>query len=200
MANEYLSKPRMISYYNQKRIINALGKKVTTILEVGVFNSLFSNILSLEGYQVTRADFDSTLNPDMILDLQSDFELPKNTFDAIVVFQVLEHIPYEDFEKAIKKLAEATNKFLVISLPYSSEYLSLNFRSSFNRDFRGVMLQIPKFWSTKPLVDDEHYWEIGLKGYPKKRIVRSLEQTGLKIRRQYQDKLQPYHYFFVLEK
>lgn len=202
MTHEYLNKNRMISLYNQKRMINSLGKNVETVLEIGILNSLLSNLLEKEGYQVTRADFDPALNPDILVDLTASFELPKNTFDAIVLFQVLEHIPYEDFERAIKKLAKTTKRFLVISLPYNSEYLSLNLYSSFNRDFRfrGILLQIPKFWTNKPLADDEHYWEIGLKDYPKQRIVRSLEEAGLNIRRQYRDKLAPYHYFFVLEK
>lgn len=200
-ADEYLTKQRLISYYNQKRIINGLGKSVKNILEVGIFNSLFSQILALEGYQVTRADFDSTLNPDLILNLQTDFEIPSDKFDAIVLFQVLEHIPYEDFENAVKRLAAATKKYLVISLPYNTLYFTLQLHFSFTRHRpRNLLLQVPKFWSTKPVTPDEHYWEIGLKGYPKKRIVQSLEKTGLKLRREYQDPLYPYHYFFVLEK
>lgn len=200
IQQEYLTKYRLISYYNQKRIINSLGKNVKSILEIGIFNSLFSEILTKEGYQVTRADFDVNLDPDIVCDLRSDFEIPKDKFDAIVLFQVLEHIPYDDFEKAVKKLAEATKKFVVISLPYNSEYLTVQFRFSFAKRPRSLLLQIPKFWSSKPRTHDEHYWEIGLKGYPKKRIISSLEQSGLKLRREYQDPLHPYHYFFVLEK
>lgn len=197
---EYLTKSRLISYYNQKRIINSLGKDVKSILEIGIFNSLFSEILIKEGYQVTRADFDVNLEPDIILDLHKNFEITQNKFDAIVLFQVLEHISYDDFEKAVNKLAKATKKFVVISLPYNSEYFTVQFHFSFYRRPRNLLLQIPKFWSSKPLTPDEHYWEMGLKGYPKKRIITSLEQSGLKLRREYQDPLHPYHYFFVLEK
>ncbi|WP_292829998.1 class I SAM-dependent methyltransferase [Nostoc sp. JL33] len=54
----------------------------------------------------------------MILDLTTDFSLPKDKFDAIVLFQVLEHLPYPESEQALKKLGIATKKFLVISIPY----------------------------------------------------------------------------------
>ncbi|MGL4502832.1 MAG: class I SAM-dependent methyltransferase [Planktothrix sp.] len=200
MAVEYLTKLRLISYYNQKRIIQSLGKSVHKILEIGIFNSLFSEILLREGYEVVRADFDPDLKPDIILDLKSDFKIEPDTFDAIVLFQVLEHIPYEDFEAAIKKIAQATKKFVVISLPYNTLYFTLQFHFSFNQRPRSLLVQIPQFWSSKPYTPDEHCWEIGLKGYPKKRIVTSLENAGLKLKREYQDPLYPYHYFFVLEK
>ncbi|MCW6037048.1 class I SAM-dependent methyltransferase [Spirulina subsalsa FACHB-351] len=200
MPGEYLTKQRMISQYNQKRMIRLLGESVKNVLEIGIYNSLFYHLLSSEGYQVTRADFNPDLKPDFVLDLRSDFELPRDTFDAIALFQVLEHIPYEDFEKAIQRLANFTKKYIVISLPYNSSYCSVQFQLSFNRRPRSLLLQVPKFWSTKTYTPDEHYWEIGLKGYPKKRIVRSLENAGLKIRQEYQDPLYPYHYFFILEK
>ncbi len=200
MAVEYLTKLRLISYYNQKRIIQSLGKSVHKILEIGIFNSLFSEILLREGYEVVRADFDPNLKPDIILDLKSDFQIEPNTFDAIVLFQVLEHIPYEYFERAVQKIAQATKKFVVISLPYNTAYFTLQFHFSFNQRPRSLLLQIPQFWSNQPYTPDEHCWEIGLKGYPKKRIVASLENAGLKLKREYQDPLYPYHYFFVLEK
>ncbi|MCT7980285.1 class I SAM-dependent methyltransferase [Laspinema olomoucense] len=202
MAANYLTKTRVISYYNQKRLIQALGKSVHKVLEVGIFNSLLSEFLVREGYEVIRADFDPGLNPDIILDLKSDFEIAHNTFDVIVLFQVLEHIPYEDFEAAIKKIAQATKKFVVISLPYNTAYLTLQvqfFLYQYQRP-RSVLFQIPKFWSNQPFTPDEHCWEMGLKGYPKKRIIASLENAGLQLKREYQDPLEPYHYFFVLEK
>lgn len=199
MTDEYLTKNRLISYYNQVRIIKSLGKQVKDILEVGILNSLLADLLRRNGYKVTTADFDSQLQPDIVLDLRSDFLLPENKFDAVVLFQVLEHIPYENFEKALEKLASATKQFLVISLPYQAEYFSLEFHFSFAQWPKSLLLQIPKFWTSTPITKD-HYWEIGMKGYPKKLIISSFEKTGLIVKRQYQDPLYPYHYFFVLEK
>jgi len=199
IPHEYISKPRIISYYNQCRLIKVLGKEVKSILEIGIYNSLFTSMMTREGYELTTADVDPQLNADIVLNLAEEFEIPRERFDAIALFQVLEHIPYEAFEKALVRLAEFTKKFVIISLPYYSDFFTVRLEFSFLPRARHLFLQIPHFWSTKPLTD-EHYWEIGLKGYPKERIIKSIQAAGLILRRQYQDPLNPYHYFFVAEK
>ncbi|MGK7927407.1 MAG: class I SAM-dependent methyltransferase [Spirulina sp.] len=199
MSKEYLHKRRIVSYYNQVRIIKSLGKHVKNILEIGIDRSLMSTILERDGYRVTTADIDPDLEPDILLDLSSDFEIPQNTFDVIVLFQVLEHLPYEYFEKNLKKLSDATRQYLVISLPYRSIFLAMQLQSTFLKRNRHLLWQIPEFWKSETLTE-QHYWEIGLRGYPKRRIINSFKTVGLNIKYQYQDSFYPYHYFFVLEK
>jgi hypothetical protein len=41
---------------------------------------------------------------------------------------------------------------------------------------------------------------MGLKGYPKKRILNSVVNAGFIIKQEYIDPTYPYHYFLVLEK
>jgi hypothetical protein len=197
--SEYLSKDRFISYHHQLRLIFTLGHQVNNILEIGIFNSLLTDILKRNGYQVTTADIDPKLEPDIVLDLTTDFLLPKDKFDAIVLFQVLEHLPYEQSEQALQKLAEATKKFLVISLPYNTQFLAFQFRFSYIQRSRYLLMKMPRFWSSKPM-SDQHYWEIGLKGYPKKRIFNSIAKAGLTLKQEFIDPVHPYHYFLVLEK
>lgn len=196
---EYLSKDRFISYHHQLRLIFSLGNQVKNILEIGIYNSLLTNILQTNGYEVTTADIDPNLNPDITLDLATDFSLPKDKFEVIVLFQVLEHLPYEQSEIALKKLAEATKKYLVISLPYNSLYSALQIRFSEVQRSRYLLLDIPKLWSTKPL-SSHHYWEVGLKGYSKKRVLSSINNAGLSVKKEFIDPTNPYHYFLVLEK
>ncbi|PMB26369.1 class I SAM-dependent methyltransferase [Fischerella thermalis] len=197
--SEYFSKDRFISYHHQMRLVASLGSQVSNILEIGIFNSFLKDLLKLNGYKVTTADVDPYLKPDIILDLTADFSLPKDKFDVIVLFQVLEHLPYEQSEQALKKLAEATKRFLVISIPYNTQYLTLQLRFSFLPRPRHLLLKIPRFWSKKPKCD-QHYWEMGLKGYPKARILNSLAKIGLKVKQEFLDPTNPYHYFLVLEK
>ncbi|MEW5859400.1 MAG: hypothetical protein AB1861_18760 [Cyanobacteriota bacterium] len=59
-------------------------------------------MLKRGGYNVTTADFDVELKPDMVLELAIDFTLLEDKFDAIAIFQVLEHIPYDDAKKPSK--------------------------------------------------------------------------------------------------
>lgn len=197
--SEYLSKDRFISYHHQLRLMFNLGNQVKNILEIGIFNSLFTDMLKRNGYNVTTADIDPNLKPDIILDLTTDFDLPKNKFDAIALFQVLEHLPYEESEQALKKLAEATKKFLVISIPHHSQFFALQMRYSYKARSRYLLIKVPKFWTKQPLCN-EHYWEMGLKGYPKQRILNSISQAGLTVKQEFLDPVHPYHYFFVLEK
>jgi hypothetical protein len=159
---------------------------------------LLTEILRQNNYNVTTADIDPNLKPDIILDLTADFTLPKDKFDVVVLFQVLEHFPYEKSELALQKLAAITKKYLVISIPHTTQYLSLQIKTSVFKT--GYLLwKIPEFWSTTPLCD-EHYWELGLKGYPKKRFLASVAKAGLTIREEYTDPTFPYHYFLILEK
>ncbi|QFS47612.1 methyltransferase domain-containing protein [Nostoc sphaeroides CCNUC1] len=41
---------------------------------------------------------------------------------------------------------------------------------------------------------------MGLKGYPKKRILNSVANAGLTVKQEFIDPTYPYHYFLVLEK
>ncbi|MBW4607269.1 MAG: class I SAM-dependent methyltransferase [Hassallia sp. WJT32-NPBG1] len=198
--SEYFSKDRFISYYHQLRLISSLGNNVQNILEIGIFNSLLTDLLKRNGYNVTTADVDPNVKPELVLDLTTDFVLPKDKFDAIVLFQVLEHLPYEQSEQALKKLAQATNKFLVISLPYNTQYLTVQIKSSlFLEKPKYLLFKVPQFWSRNP-ISNQHYWEIGLKGYPKKRILNSVANAGLTVKQEFIDPVNPYHYFLVLEK
>jgi len=198
-SSQYLSKERFISYHHQSRLLFSLGSQIKNVLEIGIFNSLFTEILRQNNYNVTTADVDPNLKPDIILDLTEDFTLPKDQFDAIVLFQVLEHFPYEKSELALQKLAAVTKKYLVISIPNNTHYLGLQIKTSFSGRPRYLLFNVPKFWSTIP-VCDEHYWEMGLKEYPKKRILESVAKAGLKVKQEYIDPSYPYHYFLILEK
>lgn len=176
-----------------------LGKQVENVLEIGIFNSLFTEILKKSNYNVTTADVDANLKPDIILDLAQDFVLPQNTFDVIVLFQVLEHLPYQQSEIALQKLAAATKKFLLISIPYNTQYFTAQIKFSFINRPRYLFINIPKFWSRKPQCK-QHYWEMGMKEYPKQRILESVAKAGLTIKQEFIDPSHPYHYFLVLQK
>ncbi|MDP5018583.1 class I SAM-dependent methyltransferase [Anabaena sp. UHCC 0187] len=197
--SEYFSKHRFISYHHQLRLLFSLGKQVKNVLEIGIFNSLFTDILKRNDYKVTTADIDPHLNPDIILDLTQDFTLPKDTFDVIVLFQVLEHLPYEQSELALEKLAVSTKKYLLISIPYNTEHLAIQVKFSFLRRSRHLLINVPKFWTKKPLCD-QHYWEIGLKGYSKQRFLNSVVKAGLTVKHEFIDPTNPYHYFLILQK
>ncbi|MDD4082331.1 MAG: class I SAM-dependent methyltransferase, partial [Sphaerochaetaceae bacterium] len=106
---------RFLSYQHQIESIISLNPK--TILEIGIGNKLVSNQLKEMGYKVTTCDFDPKLKPDFVGDIRN-LPFKKNEFDIVVAFEVLEHLPFEDFEKALSEMKRVSKKNCIISLPY----------------------------------------------------------------------------------
>lgn len=73
-------------------------------------------------------------------------------------------------------------------------------------------LQIPKLGEIKKLIplprlkkkahnfDGQHYWEIGKKEYPFRKIMSDIQEEGFRIEKAYQVFEFPYHRFFILRK
>ena len=96
---EYDTTYRFISYFHQ--IEETLRTNPRTVLEVGVGNKIVSNYLREYGVKVKTCDFDKGLKPDVVADVR---KLPfrDREFDTVIAFEVLEHLPFEDFETALK--------------------------------------------------------------------------------------------------
>ncbi|WP_228039163.1 hypothetical protein [Dolichospermum sp. LEGE 00240] len=60
-GSQYLSQERFISYHHQSRLLFSLGSQVENVLEIGIFNSLFTETLRQNNYNVTTADIDPNL-------------------------------------------------------------------------------------------------------------------------------------------
>jgi hypothetical protein len=110
----------MLSIHHPIRLVESWEDNVRDVLEVGVFRSVFAQVLPIRGYRVTTADRESELKPDLHLDLADNFQLPHDQFAPIVCFQALEHLPYERFEIILNKFGAAARRGVVISLPYRS--------------------------------------------------------------------------------
>ncbi|MBD2357755.1 methyltransferase type 11 [Tolypothrix sp. FACHB-123] len=194
--NDYLSADRFISYSHQLRLTTIYAKPGDKVLEIGIFNSILATLLKNHGYKITTADIDHNLNPDLILDLNSDFILDR--FDVVTAFQVLEHIDFTQFSKILEKLS-LNSKYLIISLPYNTLGISLKIKFTFLERARHLSLKIPKFWSKIP-ISNQHYWEAGLRGYSRETIRDNINSAGLKIEREFIEPMNPYHWFLVLRK
>ena len=190
---------RFISYFYQINTIKKLRPK--TILEIGIGNKTVSNYLKTNNFEVTTCDFDKKLNPDYIADIRN-LPFQNNSFELVIACEILEHIPYQDLSKALTNLHRITKKYVIISVPYSSIYLGLMLRfplakKLINRDYLNLFLGIPS--RTKLKYQGSHYWEIGRKGYPIKKIRKDLSKF-FKINKEFRALPNPVHYFFVLEK
>lgn len=189
--NNYIHLNRWCSYWYQLKEILELDPK--SVLEFGVTNNITRSMLSNDNIKYYTADIDKELKPDYLIKSISNFNID-NDFDVVCAFQVLEHLPYEDFETCLIKLKQHSDKYVIISLPYFA--MDLRF-SLIAKPFVNLN-KIIKINVDRKLIHDEHYWEIGRKDYPLKRILKDVKKH-FNIKKNYIVKENPYHYFLVLE-
>jgi SAM-dependent methyltransferase len=193
----YESKKNFISYYNQYRLI--IKQKPKSILELGVGTKLLSAYLKERNFKVTTCDFDTHLKPDVVADVR-DLPFTNNSFDVVVSFEVLEHLPFKYFKKCLLELKRCSKSKIIISLPYASFNIfgSLKFLPFVAEKFFLFRFNLLSFFKHK--FKGSHYWEIGKKNYSLGRIRKKIRSAGLKIEEEFCDKQNPSHYFFVLKK
>ncbi len=191
---------RFISYFYQ--IDLASRPDVKSILEIGKGNGTVSDYLKKLGYNLTSVDIDPDLKPDVVADIR---QLPMKDaeFDLVMACEVLEHLPFEDFEKTLQELKRVSGKYVLISLPYRSTGFEAVFKFPFIRTvlrmpFLSLFFRIPlRFGGIK--VSGQHYWEIDCWKYSLGKVKKIINRH-FKIIKVVRPVLNSYHYFFVLEK
>lgn len=198
-AESYNSRERYYSYIEQ--VVETVALEPKQVIEIGVGNGYTTRELRSFGIEVTTVDFDSSLQPDLVASV-CDIPLKDNVADVCLCFQVLEHLPFDQFVPAVKELARVSRKWVFLSLPDCRPALGLSLtRGVYHpRAWRILQSEIP---GRKPVThefDGQHYWEIGKAQTPEKRVVAALIQSGMSITRHYRLHLNPYHHFFLLQK
>lgn len=193
---KYYYPGRWMSYWHETDEI--LRKDdILSVLDVGPGSDLLKNILqSFKPDLVYKTlDIAPDLNPDYIGSV-TEIPLPDCSFEAVVAFQVLEHIRFEDFENAINELHRVSKKYVMISLPHFGPSLEMQIKIPFLRRLR-ISAKIP--WPKKHVFGGQHYWELGKRGYPVSRVRKKLEKK-FKISNEYVPFENQYHRFFIMEK
>jgi 2-polyprenyl-3-methyl-5-hydroxy-6-metoxy-1,4-benzoquinol methylase len=115
-GNSYFERPQLHSLSEQIHIAHKYGN--SPFLEIGLGNGFVSGYLTKAGENVTMMDVNSNLKPDI---LGSILEEPKHfkpkSFETVLCFEVLEHLPWDDFSKAIDTIASLCSGRAIISLP-----------------------------------------------------------------------------------
>lgn len=197
---EYDDLPRFISYFYQIDLVRSLQPQ--SVLEIGVGNKTVANYLRQNGIAIDTCDIDAELYPDYVADVRN-LPFADDSYDVVMACEVLEHLPWSDVEQALRELHRTTRRFVLLSLPHVSASLELILRNPLpprmlERHFFGVSLRMPLFF-TRADSTGEHYWEIGRRRFPTRRIRRALTKH-FEIYREIRPVLHPYHHFFVLEK
>jgi ubiquinone/menaquinone biosynthesis C-methylase UbiE len=191
----YRSAERWMSYWHQLALVERTGAK--KVLEVGVGSGVLYRELQARGIDITTLDIAPDLLPDV---LGSVTAIPSAdaSFDAALAFEVLEHIPFTEFEHAIRELARIARTHVVVSLPHPGWVFSVCYKLPLFPKIE-LFFQIPFFWKEHQF-NGEHYWELGKKGYPVARIIAAARAAGLELVsfEKYAD--DPAHRFFLFKK
>lgn len=198
--DKYDTVPQFISYFYQIDLVQEL--KPNSVLEVGIGNKTVSEYLKRSGIKVDTCDFNKELEPDYVGDIR-DLPLKNNSYEVVLACEVLEHIPWSDVDKALSELHRVSKKYVVISIPYSSVVVELVFKTPllyrfFKKPFLDLFFRIPLFFIGYKY-SGVHYWEMGRKGYSKRKIKSALKKY-FRIIKEATPVLNHYHYFFILEK
>jgi len=196
MKIDYNKKSRFISYWYQ--INEILNLKPSSILEVGIGTGFVSDYLRKWSFKVTSVDIEPRLNPNVVGDIQT-LPFKDNNFIVAVAFEVLEHFPFEKFDKLISELKRVSKEYLIISLPDVSKVYKILFNLPFFGEVK-FLLNIPVISKPKTPISNDHYWEIGTKLYSLERIKEKLKRNELIILKNFRIFENTYHRIFVLKK
>ncbi len=181
---------RWISYWYQIRA--ALRLRPRTVLEIGSGSGVFRAYLANAGVNVRSMDIDDSRKPDVVASVTDlDAAFPSTRFDAICAFQVLEHLPFDQFERCLQQIAGHAGHAL-ISLPYRGERVRFSFWLGDKKLSLGHKFMMPWRYRRCP----EHHWELG-RGYSARRITRIMGKYFDVLERGFIAE-NPYHYLWVL--
>lgn len=194
---QYVTEERWCSYYNQMKEIISSGAE--SVLLIGVGDGLIPYIMSKvnPAIKIVTYDFDKRLNPDICGDVRK-LSLQVDKFDAIVCCQVLEHLPFDEFEGVLSQIGMSMNKGgkLILSLPDSGSTIRFWFRCPYIKE-HNFLYKVPQMRKTEYQFDGEHYWEInGARIYTAGKI-RKIIKKKFKIEREYLVNHNPYHRFYI---
>ncbi len=106
-----------------EKTYSLLPQDVKTLLDVGCGNGIFCNYVQQTNkqIQITGVDRSSSAlkhvkTKKLIGDI-TNIPFNNNEFDCVVSLQVIEHLPVDDYKKALSELVRVSKKYILISVP-----------------------------------------------------------------------------------
>ena len=156
----YMPKWRWASLWHQLDEIRRL--QPGSILEVGAGLGLLKKIAKTFGIEVQTLDHDPDLKPDYVGTITA-LPFTDSSYDLVCAFQVLEHLPYEQSQRAFAEMARVSCRHVLISLPDARPA----WRYALSVPYFGMikfLLHRPQLRMPIHEFDGQHYWEINTQG------------------------------------
>lgn len=174
-----ISLSNFINSYYQYRDIRQCGN-INTILLIGVGQGLDAKVLKWRNYEVKTMDIDELLNPDIVGSVHDLSSFDDSCFDAVIVSHVLEHLAEPYLDTCLSELSRV-GKYVLIYLPIAGRHFQLRMKM----DFKGIDLSLyfdllnylkRPDGITPSFSMGQHYWEVGMRGFKEKDIVRKISK------------------------
>jgi 2-polyprenyl-3-methyl-5-hydroxy-6-metoxy-1,4-benzoquinol methylase len=171
----------------------------TNILEIGVGIGFLKHTLKVfPQISLTTLDIAEDLHPDYVGSV-TNMPFEDGQFEVVVCGEVLEHLPFADFLRAMKEIRRVARHKVIISLPDKRRHFGVAICVA---RFGWVMFEWnPARWRhahKEFKFEGEHYWEIGCKGTLGKDVVKKIREAGFTIEKQYRLWKHNWHCFFIL--
>ncbi len=185
---------RFSSYYHQLAEIFAV--KPASVLEVGVGDKVVGHYLKeVSDIAYTSIDVAEDLHPDIVGSVLA-LPFPDSSYDLVCAFEVLEHIEFSSFEKALSEMLRVSRGPVLISVPHFGPQVRVSLKIPFFPELR-LAWKIP--YPRKHVWNGQHHWEVGKRGYPVSLIRNVIRRQG-NLARDFIPFETPYHHFFVITK
>lgn len=174
----YYHRARWASYYYQYQSIFNKGCK--TVLEIGPGGGITTMVLRQHGVKVTTLDVDPTIKPDVVGDVLK-LPFPDNSFDAVVGFEILEHLPFESFAAALSEMRRVSKEHVMISLPdHAKTLFQMTIKLPFMKE-REVQIRVPARDNSRNWAPAGHHWELGNRQYPFRKVSEQIRKADLTL-------------------
>lgn len=194
--SRYWSHLRIHGYANQLRELYELDAR--EVLEIGIADGFMSTVVpTFTRHSLVSCDLDRRLRPTVSA---SVLALPFRTdaFDVVLCCQVLEHLPFAEFTRAVGELRRVARRAVFLSVPDVRQYVAARVRLP-KLGWRSVAWSFERPRLGPYVHDGEHYWEIGYRGTRFAEVRRALLASGVTLRKWYRIPELPYHCCFLLD-
>jgi len=166
------------SYYQYRDLLRC--GPCHSVLLIGPGQGLDTVVLRWRGYEVTTFDIDTTFAPDVVGSVHAMPQFADGQFDAMIASHVLEHMAAPYFDQALEELARVA-RYAIVYLPLTGRTLHARFTPGFKGLDFSLLVDYYNYFHrpngvTARYCSGQHFWEIGMRGYRVRDILRRMQQ------------------------